>query len=565
MIYTRQQHWQFLEAELIAQTEAFRQKLETPALFLFHYREEIFLSHYIRFERAELIAKFPGAIPRIGEYLYAFTLPPFLSDPKNWKGMTYGELIKCKINYTEMVCVWHGKSNVGGTIAGFRRAELAFCEHINETRNQTIILGPNPPPFQYLMNLQDIVLNNSNEAANEILDYDYRPTTRKPKLLDDKKNLADHILGKKDKTIIIQGPPGTGKTTLIAKMCQKLLSKNYSVLVSALTNRALLEAAMKPVLKDMLKEGRIFKTVLTVDEAHQCKNLKPAAEIRPIPGKLLLSTYFIASSLICNGEMFDYVILDEASQAPLSMFACAKRLGRKFLWLGDTKQSPPIIAISEDKITRRGYGALVNGLQSISANLPVYQLTTSHRLTERAAAFTGIFYGDTLKSKAKPIKLFYDSLPEEYQEFFHPEGGPSLITMDMPVGDYKPKEAIGLIVALVRHLMKEKIHVSALTYFVETTKALQKELLQAVGHNKNVLVETVARAQGLTTDVAIFLIPNASYHRSLETRIFNVATSRSLRHTLIIADENILRRAVMDDDVRRFISKIIIENSTGIL
>ena len=555
MIYTRQEHWQFLEEELKAQSEAFRQKLESPALFLLHHREEVFISHYLRFERGEMIMKFPGAIPRIGEYLYSFTLPPVLTDYRNWKGLTYAELIKCKLNYTEMVCVWHGQSHENGTIAGFRGVELAFFDHIIGTKT-TVVMGPNLPPFQYLMNLQDVVLNRSNKAANEILDHDYEPTPWNPILLNDQPNLADHILGKLDQTIIIEGPPGTGKTHLIAEICQRLITNNYSVMVSALTNRALLEVALKPALKDLVKEERVLKTVLTVDEAMQCKHLKRITEIKPIPGKLVLSTYFITSSLIGDGEMFDFIILDEASQALLSMFACAKHLGKRNILVGDTKQSPPIISISEDKVARRGYGALVNGLQSVSNTTPVYQLTASHRLTDRAARHTGIFYNNTLKSKAKPVKLSYDSLPEEYQRLFHPEGGPSLITMDMPAGNFKPKEAIELIVELVRHLMKENIHISVLTYFVETTKALQRELLQAIGHNKNLLVETVSRVQGLTTDVTIFLIPNASYHRSLETRIFNVATSRSLKHTLIIADQNILTRDIMDDEVRTFLESL---------
>ena len=101
--------------------------------------------------------------------------------------------------------------------------------------------------------------------------------------------------------------------------------------------------------------------------------------------------------------------------------------------------------------------------------------------------------------------------------------------------------------------------------FVEITKTLQRELLQAVGHNKNLLIETISRVQGLTTDVTIFLIPNTSYHRSLEPRIFNVATSRSLRHTLVIADENVLKRDVMDDEVRTIMEKLMVENSSDVL
>jgi hypothetical protein len=38
-------------------------------------------------------------------------------------------------------------------------------------------------------------------------------------------------------------------------------------------------------------------------------------------------------------------------------------------------------------------------------------------------------------------------------------------------------------------------------YFVETTKALQKAILQTVGYQKNLLIETVSKVQGLTPSI----------------------------------------------------------------
>ncbi len=47
MIYSRQEHWRFLEEELRAQTEAFKQKLDTSALFLLQDREELFVAQFL--------------------------------------------------------------------------------------------------------------------------------------------------------------------------------------------------------------------------------------------------------------------------------------------------------------------------------------------------------------------------------------------------------------------------------------------------------------------------------------------------------------------------------------
>lgn len=128
----------------------------------------------------------------------------------------------------------------------------------------------------------------------------------------------------------------------------------------------------------------------------------------------------------------------------------------------------------------------------------------------------------------------------------------------MKVGDFRPRNALKLATDLVDHLLsvKEKLHISVLTYFIETTKSLQKSIFQKVGYHKNLLIETVSRVQGLTTDIVIFVVPNSSYHRSLENRLFNVATSRSKRHTIIIADKNVLNRSQVDNEVKQYLQML---------
>ncbi len=286
--------------------------------------------------------------------------------------------------------------------------------------------------------------------------------------------------------------------------------------------------------------------------------------VSPQPGKLILSTFYIISGQAAktyNEPPFDYVIVDEASQALLAMFGGAKLLGKKNIWIGDTKQLPPVVALSDDKVNRKNYGVLVDGLKALSVNaaLPVFQLTETHRLTDRASNYTGIFYQNHLKSRVKKnIRLSYQDMNYEFGNFFNPKGGPTLIKTNMKVGDYKPENALKFSTELVKHLLSinDKIHISVLTYFIETTKALQKNIFQTVGYHKNLLIETVSRVQGLTTDVAIYVIPNSSYHRSLENRLFNVATSRSKRHTIIIADKNVLTRSQVDNEVNQYLKKL---------
>jgi len=569
MIYNRQEHWQFLEEELRSQTEVFKQKLDTSALFLLQDREELFVAQFLKFQDGEMILKFSNkrGMPRQGEYLYCFTVQKELRDYRNWENKTYGDLVKAKTNYSEIVCIWQAPSNEKDfSIAGFRGVELDFSTYIQDAEGMILILGPNKPPFEYIANLQKIVQNESNESVNRILDQHFSVSDWTPSLLDNKKDISSFVLMQLvlQDTLIIQGPPGTGKTFLIAEICEKLCQQGKTVLVTALTNRALIEIVEKPALQSLLEEHRIFKTKLSVDEARTIRDLQQTKDVSPQPGNLILSTFYIISGQAAktyNEPPFDYVIVDEASQALLGMFAAAKLLGKKNIWIGDTKQLPPVVSLSYDKVNRKNYGALVDGLKALSDNaaMPIFQLTETYRLTERAASYTSLFYKGSLNSRAeKDIRLSFDETAFDIRKYFNPQGGPTLIKTDLKVGDYKPEQALKLATELVMYLLStnEKLHISVLTYFIETTKALQRSIFQTVGYHKNLLIETVSRVQGLTTDITIFVVPNSSYHRSLENRLFNVATSRSKRHTIIIADKNILTRSQIDNEVSQYLQKL---------
>jgi DNA replication ATP-dependent helicase Dna2 len=569
MIYGRQEHWQFLEEELRAQTEAYKQKLDTLAVFLLKDREALFVAQFLKFQDGEMILRFSNTrgLPRQGEYLYCFTVHKDLRDYRNWGNKTYGDLIKAKTNYSEIVCIWQAPSNEKDfSIAGFRGVELEFSTHIQDAEGMILILGPNKPPFEYIANLQKIIHNENNESVKKILDQDFHFSDWTPSLLDNKKDIPNFIISQLalQDSLIIQGPPGTGKTFLIAEICEKLCQQGKTVLVTALTNRALIEIVEKPALQVLLKGKRIFKTKLSVDEARAIKDLQQTKDISPQPGKLILSTFYIVSgqaSQTVDEPPFDFVIVDEASQALLGMFAGAKLLGKKNVWIGDTRQLPPVVSLSNDKVHRKNYGALVDGLKALSENsaIPIFQLTETHRLTERGASYTGQFYKNNLISRAKKdIRLSFSGMPLEYSRYFHPKGGPTLIKTDLKAGDFKPQIALKLSTELVKYLIgtNENLHISILTYFIETTKALQKAIFQTVGYHKNLLIETVSRVQGLTTDVTIFVIPNTGYHRSLENRLFNVATSRSKRHTIIIADKSVFTRSQVDAEVKEYIQRL---------
>ena len=558
MIIDRQKQKQFIQDELKAQTDSFKQKLETSAIDLLLEKNELFVGMFLKYmDNGEIMFKFPTsrALPRKNSFYYCFTLPDVLKRYKEWGNLSYGDLIKKEICATNIKCIWHASSdNPMFMLVGCKGTTENFKKYIEKVPGGIIVLGPEVPPYEYLANLEK-VCHSFHPRCKEILDADYKLNSWVPSLLSYDMNLPEIVQKDFELTdvVIVQGPPGTGKTHRISQLCNILCSKGYSVLVTALTNRALMEVAGK-LRETLVKEHKVYKTNLTTDEAKEVGGIQNAENVYAIPGKLMLSTFYITSGAAVNGyedPLFDFVIVDEASQAFFAMLAAANMLGKKNLWVGDVFQMPPIVLMSNERIKKQGYEPLVNGLNTLTSSIrfPNYQLSDTFRLGTNAAKLTGLFYNGTLKSLSGDSYI----LLEETE-------GPILVPIDMPIGDPTPSIAIKEAVRIAKRLILQdkKLEIAILSLLIKTTTALQVEVARTIGNANNVLVETVARVQGITKDVTIYVIPNTdSMVHSLELRLFNVATSRARNNTYIICPKNILKYSYMSPLVRKYLEKLM--------
>ena len=564
----RKNHWQFLEDEIKAETEEFNKKFMTTAISLLQNSGEMYVAQFVTFKDGEMIMKFPNTrtLPRKGEFLICMVLPPNLQSYRNWGEQTYRDLYRQRYNSTECVCIWHSATNDKNfSLVSFSKISLEFAEYIKDTPGLILAFGPQRPPIDYVMNLQRVVEDKLSPGISDILDASYSQKNWEPILIR-QENVSDFVYNQLNlsDTVILQGPPGTGKTYMIAELCARLCSEGKSVLVTALTNRALMEIAEKTALHTLLEDKKIFKTNITTDEHRDMPKLQVISHIAPMPSALVLSTYFITSGFAADlsiEQPFDYVIMDEASQALLAMFAASKKLGKKNLWVGDIHQLSPIVSLNGDRIKFYNYQKMINGFSLLAANSssPIYQLTTTYRFGQRTANYTGIFYNDSLVARYNDT---YTDLPS-MSRILSKEGGPTLVLTDMLAGDYTPEFATMLaayIVGSVLHDNKKK-EIAVLTCMRNTTRALQKAIVQNLGSHSNVLIDTVARVQGLTTDVTIFFVPNTSYIRTIEPHLFNVATSRAKEHTIIIADKNILSYPTIKPLVRKYLERLKEEKS----
>lgn len=563
MNINRKKHWQFLEDELKAETEEFKKIYLTTAISLLKTSQEMYVAQFISFKDGEMIMKFllSRTLPRRGDFLVCMLLPPELQDYRNWSGRTYRDLYKARYNSTECVCIWHSTANDPRySLVGFSKVSVDFANYIKDTPNIVLTFAPQRPPIDYVINLQKVVEDKFSEGVSSVLDVNFHLNDWKP-ILVKQDNVSSFVYSQMalTDTMILEGPPGTGKTYMIAELCARLCAEGNSVLVTALTNRALMEIAEKPSVEFLLNKHKIFKTNISMDEIREQGKLEAIKSIAPIPGCLVMSTYYITSGYAAElsiEQPFDYVIMDEASQAILPMFAACRKIGKKNLWVGDIHQLSPIVLLKNDRIRICGYDHLVNGLKLLADNSssPIYQLTKTYRFGQRAANYTGIFYNNSLSAKKSTVLNDIPSMCKLLSK----DGGPTLILTDMPSGDNSPQYAICMAAFIVANILNDNKNkeIAVLTCMKKTTRVLQMAITQKVGTKKNIIIDTVARVQGLTTDVTIFFVPDYSYIRTLEPHLFNVATSRAREHTIIIADKYVLDCTTLDIKVRKYLARL---------
>ena len=543
-------HSDLIYSELIYQNNEFKKLLKKQAAKMF-IAKELYLCRYQGFDKARgnILLKFDHSIclpPRINEVLLCFISKIQNDNVKNWGGLTYEQMRSQVINQFEAKTIFFEYSKES-SIVGISGIEINDVEKYK--KNDLVFLAPNDPPLQYLMNLHSY-LKATNPTNEPVLNISFGEKRWNPKslIVDDEVAYKIQMDFMETDTIIIQGPPGTGKTYLMAKLCAAFLKGGFKIMVSALTNRALVELAEKEFLETALKNGVVYKSSLSADELRN-KKLKGIQSFKSLSNQkppLLLASYYVMSQLansVMNGEHFDYIIIEEASQAFLSTIAIAKKLGKKCIIIGDIKQLEPIVRKQFPEDDPDNYHYMVSGLKALSyyfTTCKQYILTDSYRLNERSVQATNSFYSDLLSSKSEhKFPLKFNSI--KLKNRLNLMGGTSFQKFDLSKNNLPSKECLGFITETITLLKawNEKLNISILAFHRNSIRYLQSKIYNEFPKASGLVVETIDRIQGLTTDVCIFFIPLEAFPFALQPNRFNVATSRAKLCTLIIADDSI--------------------------
>jgi hypothetical protein len=482
----------------------------------------------------------------------------------DFKSITYNAYRnKFVKGYTECYGVYYQELN-GKYNVGFSNFDIEFLNSLSI--GDKIVFGISDPPLKYYFNLIQITKNEvKSKMVDDVILSNYHLNDFNPVHIDDSLELIEKYktdLHSHD-TIIIQGPPGTGKTFFISRLLSLLSTEKKSVLVATLANRSLIELAKKYFEIKEAKKGVVFKSNLTLEETKEVKDLKPIPkDFLPAEGNILLTTFYKMTGIAAENitkPIYDYVILEEASQCFLGTIAAAKLLGKKIILVGDPLQLPPIvnqenpINISQDiDLMEKSFSFYASTI-----DCPKFRLTTTYRFSANACFQTNTFYENSLKSKSDIQKG--DSILLGLPSFYNKEGGCSLHY-------YESTNLKGLYDLLYNQInsllqVNPNFEIAILSSTKKGVKLLRDNLLfKFKDYQNQILINTVDSVQGLTIDFCFyFAFSDGSPAFSFKLNRFNVATSRARYCTLILLDDVYKIIPPYKGQVAEFISKCNLE------
>jgi hypothetical protein len=419
--------------------------------------------------------------------------------------------------------------------------------YLSNGNHPLVVVGASDPPIDYLINLKDFVLKNPSDSILN-LNVTVNENEWSPNSLDNSKSINTTVIDLLDthKTILVQGPPGTGKSHLAAEICEQYLSKGLSICVTALTNKALMEIADKDGLNTPVYHGKVSKTNLSSDEFKLIPKLKPVDDLAPKQGELLLTTYYKLSQkqaeLAAGKKRFDLLIIEEASQAYLATIAMFNSLAKKLLIIGDHKQLTPVVKQKEQSYKiHPEIDGVINGLETFAFNNNNIsnRLTFTRRLTSEAANLTAVYYQNSLKSISDyEGKTKFSS---RYFELFHPNGGVSIAKLPVSMQGFTEKDVIRFICEIGHEILSsnDKIEIALLSPYIKVETSLFEHYSRLSSDYSRITINTIHKIQGLTTDVTILFLPLSNPSFDLDANLFNVATSRAKRGTLVVSYSSI--------------------------
>jgi predicted DNA helicase len=421
---------------------------------------------------------------------------------------------------------------------------------------------------------------------------------------------VEYALGLRDgEYLLIIGPPGTGKTRVIAKIAYELYRRGERVLITSHTNRAVDNALeLLPVdislrvgrpekvlpdirpyllsykartrlgaeLKDLENEiASVKKTIYWLydlkDEMRKAgrlneyrnklrilqSNLKKLCErrnsmLRNECEKLVKAAKIVGSTLIKSqlpplaSETFDMVLIDECSQASLTLALLGMIKAKKWILVGDHKQLLPIFKTLKDKKIQETLSAFCYMLNKYKER--VVWLRKHYRSNYEIIGFSSRYiYGGKIVpvEDCRKIKLNIKNYPRDMEYlnpdipvvFLHVNSVESVREDGSRFNDIEAKIAVRIVKVL------KNLNVKSEDIGVITPYRAQRDYIKEILGDDNVEVNTVDSFQGREKAVIIFTITSTRDMTFVEDENrLNVAFTRARRKLIVIGNVNSIRK-----------------------
>ena len=501
-------------------------------------------------KRGNLLVNFQGKhIPRL-EMLYhgyIFKNPPKDRLIQSWSIRFFDFIQKHRVFDTELTPIFykHSKSCEGITL-GFKNISAEFIQfiqpYIDKKKEISLLVGQAMPIIELLVILSKYIERFQHAPLlNENLDNEL--SNWSPVVLKGENKTAAILANLIDSNrLIIQGPPGTGKSYLISQLVHHFSQQGLRVCITALANKTLVELCSKQEMNMLVEKGKVYKTSLKMSEMNEFPKLKEGKGVYLAAGEVSLTTFYsmkdhIKNLLDSTNTLFDVLIVEEASQAFLTLISAFYQLSKKTLLVGDPMQLSPVVIDYRNLYEMNyRYKPYAEGLATVAVNTntPSFILTESFRLNVSACEQSNVFYQGRLSSVQQQV---YIPLPctKVFEKYITHNGG-AVVTTHFDLTDYQQlmnamHDCLDFVESLVS--INKKAKIAVLSPYIKNISKLLELKLARKNIKGNILIETIDRVQGITVDFTVLFFPVTNPLFEFDPTRFNVATSRATHGNLI--------------------------------
>lgn len=250
---------------------------------------------------------------------------------------------------------------------------------------------------------------------------------------------------------------------------------------------------------------------------------------------IVLSTLFSLKNICNNGFVFDYLIVDEASQADLLTSFIAMSCARNIIVVGDLKQLPNVITndvkdYSENllkkypKISEEYWfhsNSLLSSITNLYPDAPSVLLKEHYRCHPKIIGYCNKqFYNDEL------LPMTQDSQDSDVLKVIQTVKG------NHARGHINERQ-IEVIKQEVLPFLEKDYSIGVISPYRDQVTALQKVLAQAVE------VDTIHKFQGREKDIIIFSTVDNDVSPFIDNpNLINVAVSRAVKKFWLVCSNN---------------------------